>query len=126
MIFVDRSVPRSIAEALQKVRSDVRWLEDVWMFRHYTPETHWLPIVGLADWLVVSRDKKIRTRPAERQALMDARVGAFLFTQKSDPTKWEYLKLLAKDLDDMEVIFDTTAHPFIYGIQRSGVLQRIL
>lgn len=126
MIFIDRSVPRSIAEALQKVRGDVMWLEDVWLFRHDTPETQWLPAVGLADWLAVSRDKKIRTRPAERQALNDARVGAFIFTQGGNPTKWEYSKMLATRLDDMEEIFATTPRPFIYAIQKGGALKKLV
>ena len=28
MIFIDRSIPRSVAEAFKKVRADIRWLED--------------------------------------------------------------------------------------------------
>src|SRR5436309_790676 len=99
MIFIDRSVPRSIAEALQKVRHDVLWLEDVWIFRHDTADSFWAYHVGIANWLVVSRDKKLRYRPAERAKLIRAGCGAFVFTQKPDPKKWEYLKLLTKNLD---------------------------
>jgi len=102
------------------------WLEDVWLFRHDTPDTDWLPRIGQAGWLAISRDKKIRTRPAERQALIDASVGAFIFTQGSDPTKWEYLKMLASRLDDMEGIFEAAPRPFIYGIQKGGNLKRII
>jgi len=29
MIFIDRSIPKGVAEALKQVRDDVVWLEDV-------------------------------------------------------------------------------------------------
>jgi hypothetical protein len=124
MIFIDRSVPRSIARALQLVRPDVYWLEDVWIFHKGTKESEWLPAVGQAGWLVVSRDKKILSRPAERQAITDGAVGAFIFTQKADPTKWEYLKMLARNLDDMERIFEEEQRPFIWKIQQGGNLKK--
>ena len=44
MIFLDRSVPKSIAQALQLVRDDVRWLEDE--FPHDTKDTEWLAEVA--------------------------------------------------------------------------------
>ena len=101
------------------------WLEDVWVLRHDAKDTQWLPMVGQANWLAVLRDKKIRTRPAERQALIDGGVGAFIFMQRSNPTKWEYLKLLVRRLEDMEVIFASIPRPFIYGIDRAGALKQI-
>lgn len=48
MIFIDRSIPRPVAEALQKVRSDVEWLEP--RFRHDAKEEEWLQFVGQAGW----------------------------------------------------------------------------
>lgn len=125
MIFIDRSVPKAVAQALQLVRRDVLWLEDVWLFRHDTKEPVWLKMVGEAGWLTVSRDKKIISRPAERQAITDANVGAFIFTQKTDPSKWDYLRLLASNLDEMERRFSGEPRPFIYGIQKNGALKKI-
>jgi hypothetical protein len=125
MIFVDRSIPRSIAQSLQKVRSDVLWLEEVFIFRHDTPDEFWAQHVGIANWLVVTRDKKLRYRPAERAKLIRAGVGAFVFTQKDDLTKWDYLKLLARNLDDMERIFASTPRPFIYAVQHGGTLKQV-
>lgn len=75
MIFVDRSIPKSIARALQLVRSDVTWLEDV--FAHDVHDTDWLRDVGNWGWLVIMRDKRILTRPGERAALLENKVGAF-------------------------------------------------
>jgi hypothetical protein len=40
MIFIDRSIPSPVAEALQKVRDDVEWLEP--RFHHWATEQEWL------------------------------------------------------------------------------------
>ncbi len=123
MIFVDRSIPRAVADALNIVRDDVRWLEDE--YQHDTKDTVWLPDVGSRGWLVISRDKKIRTRPAERQALLDGGVGCFILAQKQPLTRWDYLKLLAATLDEMEHIFANTEKPFIYTVGRTGRMRRV-
>ncbi|HXG35914.1 MAG TPA: hypothetical protein VNL15_02985 [Dehalococcoidia bacterium] len=123
MIFIDRSIPKGVAEALKKVREDVRWLEDE--FSHDIKETEWLPEIGRRGWLVVSRDKKIRTRPGERRALSEAKIGCFIFVQKQNLTRWQYLKLLALSLDEMERVFANTPKPFIYGVSRTGQFRRI-
>src|SRR4051794_20819892 len=112
MIFIDRSIPRSVAEALKRVRDDVCWLEDV--FEHNEPDTVWLPDVGARGWLVITRDKKIRTRPGERRAIIDGGVGCFCVMQKQPLNRWQYLKLIVATLDEMERIFADTPRPFLY------------
>lgn len=124
MIFIDRSVPKSVAEAIKQVRDDVRWLEDE--FPHGTPDPEWLGAVGRRAWLVVTRDKRIRYRPGEKQAIIDNRVGCFCFTQNSDPTRWGYLKLIVSTLDEMERLFAATERPFIFGVGREGAFRRLV
>lgn len=68
MIFIDRSIPKSVAEALKLVREDVFWLED--LFRHDTRDADWLARAGSAEWLVIMRDKKVRTRAGERAVIV--------------------------------------------------------
>lgn len=124
MIFFDRSIPKSVAEALKKVRDDVVWLEDV--FRHDTPDIVWLPDVGSRDWIVIVRDKKIQTRAAERRLIEQNSVGCFILSQQSNLTKWEYLKLLTASLDKMEQLFEEVERPFIYRVGVTGTFRRAL
>jgi hypothetical protein len=124
VIFIDRSIPKGVAGALKQVRSDVKWLEDE--FPHNVTDIDWLTDVGTRGWLVLTRDKKIRTRPGERQALITGQVGAFCFTQSDSPSRWDYLKLVCLKLDEMEQIFATTIRPFLYGVDRYGGLKRII
>src|SRR5919112_5198 len=100
MIFIDCSVPKPVAEAIKQVRSNVHWLGDI--FDVSVKDEVWLARAGDEGWLVVTRDKHVRTRPGERQKIIDHGVGYFIINQKQDPTKWEYLQLIAKTLDDME------------------------
>ena len=125
MIFIDRSVPRSVARALKLVRVDeVAWLEE--HFSDYTPDEEWLEVAGRKGWLVISRDKKIRTRPGERAALQQHGVGCFILAQKKSLTRWEYLKLLARTLDEMVTRFDETPRPFIYVVNSAGSMRQAL
>lgn len=124
MIFIDRSIPRHVAEALQKVRQDVEWLEP--RFRHDAKEHEWMSEAGANGWLCISRDKHIRTRPGERRALIEHSVGLFYLTQKQPLKKWDYLKLIVLTLDRMEELFEQTGRPFLYGVGRTGEIRRIV
>ena len=44
MIFIDRSIPRGVAEAVRRMREDVIWLEDE--FPHDVPDEEWLAVAG--------------------------------------------------------------------------------
>lgn len=113
-----------MAEALKKVRADVEWLED--RFEHNTKDVDWLRAAGEAGWLVIVRDKRILRRPGELQAVIENRVGCFILNQRSDPTRWEYLKLLALTLDRMQELDSRTARPYIFTVSRDGDLRQVL
>ncbi len=100
MIFTDRSVPRGVADAVKMMRDDVLWLEDE--FPHDVPDQEWLAVAGEKGWLVITHDRKIRTRPGERRAIMDHNVGCFILTYKQDLKKAEIVDLISKNLAEME------------------------
>lgn len=111
-----------MADALKAVRDDVRWLEDE--FAHNTKDPIWLRECGARGWLVVCRAKRIRYRHLEIQAILEHSVGCFVLVQRKAPTKWEYLKLLTKTLDEMERLFGQTERPFIFAVNRDGIIAR--
>ncbi len=119
MIFIDRSVPKGVAEALKQVRDDVCWLEDVFE-EGWIKDREWIPDIGARGWLVISKDKKIRTRQEERRAVKDNNVGCFILNYKQPLNRWEILKLVASSLDEMEDKFANTPRPFMYLIDRNG------
>lgn len=112
-----------MAEALKRVR-DVLWLED--RFSHDAEDKKWLEEVGRNGWIAILRDKRVRTRIWERQAIVDHGVGCFILNQGRDPTRWEYLKLLAITLDEMERLAADTPRPFIFTVSQEGRFRQVL
>lgn len=119
MIFFDRSIPRGVAEAVKQVREDACWLEDVFE-EGWIKDRKWIPAIGARGWLVVSKDKKIRTRPEERRAVRENNVGIFIFSYRGGLNRWQILKLVTSTLDEMEEKFAATPRPFMYLIDRNG------
>ncbi len=92
MIFLDRSLPKSVARALQTVRNDVQWLEDVYSLPAESSDEEWLALAGSKDWLVVTRDRHISSRSAERAVVESVRVGMFVIREKRAWDRWAFPK----------------------------------
>jgi len=75
VIFIDASIPKTVADELKKVRRDVIFKHDI--FRPGTDDSVWLRKVGVEGLLGITHDQHIRTRPGERDAIMRHSVGCF-------------------------------------------------
>jgi hypothetical protein len=123
MIFIDRSIPRGAADIVKRARSDCCWLEDV--FDHNAADEVWLTKAGDEGWIVLTHDKKVRRRKAQRDAIMEHGVGCFIFTYKQDLKKVEIAALILAVLEEIETKFEHTPRPFIYTINKTGGFKRI-
>lgn len=123
MIFFDRSVPRSVADALARIRGDVMWLEPE--FPHDTPDEVWLAEAGARGWIVVTRDRRIRTRPAEREAIVRNGVGAFVLLQRRPMSAADVLDVVVANLGAMERCDRETPRPYIFSVSRAAGIRRI-
>ena len=85
-----------------------------------TKDPVWLQEAGKQGWLVITRDKRIRTRPGERRAIAEHGVGCFILAYRQDLKKREIAQILLSTLEDMEEIFASTRRPFIYTIDKQG------
>ena len=72
--FFDNNFSKKIVESLKANGEDVTHLQDE--FPQNTPDTVWLPEIGQRQWIIVTLDRKITRRPAERLALDEANVTA--------------------------------------------------
>ncbi len=122
MIFVDGSMPRSVADGLKAVGKDA--IAKIELFPDGTKDPVWLRRVGENGWLAITRDEYIRFRPGEKQAIIDHRVGCFIFTYKNTLKKAEIVELVLRHIEKMERAFKTTPRPFIYTIAVDGQLRR--
>ena len=124
MILIDKSISPAVARAICRIRYDVRSGFDIYPI--FTKDTTWLLEAGASEWLVILRDKKVTTRPAERQVIMDHAVGAFLVGQKKNPTKWDYLRIIVSKLEEMEELFRNTPRPFVFKIDGHLAFKQIV
>lgn len=117
MIFIDCSIPRSVADRLKQERRDVIWLGD--RFDLTVRDQVWLREAGEQEWLVITHDKKIRKRPSERQVLLESGVGCFILVYRDNLSKEEVYKLISSALEGMEQIFNVTPRPFIFTVGKN-------
>jgi hypothetical protein len=118
VIFIDASLPRTVADELKKVRKDVVFKHDI--FPPGTDDAIWLRKVGIEGWLAITHDRHIRTRHGERAALMEHGVGCFILTYKQDLQKPEIARIVFDHLPEMEQKFRDTTRPFIYTVTKNG------
>jgi hypothetical protein len=79
VFFVDRRLgARVVPDALREADANVEVHGP-----HFPPDasdTDILRLVGARGWALLSKDENVRRRPAERQALVEADVAAFILT----------------------------------------------
>lgn len=119
--FIDENL-LGIARLLAKVRDDIvhPGHPDLPEIPLRTPDLTWLPIVGERRWPVVMRDKRIRTRRPERDALVKASVRAFCLTTAGNSRSWDLLRVIVRNWEAIEVKAKEDG-PFIYGVTMQGL-----
>ena len=101
--FVDESV-LGVGKALEIARNDVvqpghRLLPEVPLG---TLDTDWMSVVATRGLVVISRDRHIRTKPAELAAFREHGLRAFWIAGKRDLTNWDTLVRLVHRWEDIE------------------------
>ena len=87
-----------------------------------TKDGVWLPIVGGKGLTVLTRDKRIRTRPAEARAIIDAGVRGFVLTRASNLNTWDTLTVLVDQWNALErFLVENPDGPWLASITRAGV-----
>jgi predicted nuclease of predicted toxin-antitoxin system len=116
--FLDRSLgTRLIATALRESGAIVHIHDD-----HFPPDAKdidWLPEVGRRDWIVLTKDHRIRFRNVERLALTKAGVAAFILTS-GDLQGQEMAKIFVKALPRIVRFLKKHKKPFIARIGRDS------
>jgi hypothetical protein len=93
-------------------------------FPRGTEDEIWLREVGKNNWIVLTRDKRIRYRQLERIALQQAGVRAFVFTG-GNVTIATTAQILVSALPAFSRVCRAHSGSFVYHIGRSGKPQRM-
>ena len=119
--FVDENSV-GVAKALAYVRGDVTWPgAPGGPVAAGAADTVWLPVVGRLGLVVLTRDKRIRHRPLERQALLDHGVRACFLTSGGSLDLFAQLRLWLRSWDEIEVLVKDRPAPWLASVNRTGV-----
>lgn len=122
-IFIDASLGRKIAEPLRDAGANVFLHDDY--FAQGVEDEIWLTEVGKKGWIVLTKDKMIRRRTIEREALINANVKAFVFMSGSIPFS-DMAQIFVKALPSINRIASENNPPFIAGIYKDSSVRIIL
>lgn len=86
-----------------------------------TQDEVWLPEAGRNGWVVIMRDKHIRSRPGERAALIESGLRTFCLTSAGNASKWDILSLLVANWKEIGRIAREVRGPYIYSVTSGGV-----
>jgi predicted nuclease of predicted toxin-antitoxin system len=118
ILFLDRNLGKKIvADALRQAGADVRVHDD--HFSANARDEEWLSEVGRRQWVVLTKDTRIRYHEIERMALISAGVRAFVLTAKNLQGS-EMADIFVRALPTIQRFATNHAPPFIAQITRSG------
>jgi hypothetical protein len=114
--FLDRSLGRRIvADALRGAGWRLRTHADVYSDRDETvADVEWLELCGREELVVLSKDKRIRYRPAEIAAIRRFGVKAFVLTRGGLTADEQAARFLANG-EAIDAAWDEPA-PFVYAV----------
>ncbi len=116
--FVDASRGlRIVPQALREAGVTVVAHDEV--FPQGTPDQTWLREAGLAGWIALTKDRRIRYRTIERRALEAAGVAAFVFSGKN-LTGDMIAAAIVTALPKMQRLIRKTRRPFIATVTAGG------
>ncbi|MEN3370448.1 MAG: hypothetical protein V7609_2591 [Verrucomicrobiota bacterium] len=107
-----------MADVLRKAGLNVEIHDDHFPQNAQDPE--WLTAAGRKNWIVVTRDERIRYRVAERQAIRRAKVRAFVLAAQGDLRADMLAEIFLEALSKIRRMVKQQKPPFIAKISRGG------
>ena len=120
IFYVDECLGTHVPAALIAAGLDVRpWYD------HFpgVPDVEWLPPIGARRWVLLTKDREIRRRPIEVQAILNARVRAFVLVATA-LRREEQATLILGAMKKIHRICKRPG-PFIYNITTMGALSEV-
>jgi len=117
-------MPPKVAAAIQALGScEARHLVD--HLPRGTPDEDVFAFLASKDWLLLTQDENIRRKPHQRQALLEAGIGAFILTGRAQKSVEEMMIFLLSRLGGIETLATSTKRPFIFGIPDRGKIDKL-
>jgi hypothetical protein len=87
-----------------------------------TLDVDWIPVVAGLGLVVIARDRRIRTKPAELLAFRDAGLRVLWIAGKRDLSTWDWLTRLVRQWRTIErTIDDRGPGPWFLAVNDNGL-----
>lgn len=117
IFFIDRCLGKKLADSLRNVGATVK-IHDAHFSQDLNDED-WLRIVGEQNWVVLTKDKKIASRPLELLAVAQGNVRLFAFVG-GDVSGVVVAQAFVNALENMQRFMRGNQAPFIAKVHQSG------
>jgi hypothetical protein len=128
IFLLDEHFPPQLAQALQALdQEDCQYRHSPSEFGKGAKDEVIYAGIQERGWFLVTLDKKMTRNPAQRQAMLDAGLGVFVFTGSSlgqRPFR-AIVSVVLGVTDDILRIAGTTPRPFIWGISDQRKFNRL-
>lgn len=115
--FVDNNLGPQLAAGMKGFGEDVVHLTE--FLEPNAPDTEMLARVGSEGWCLVTRDNRIRFRPAESAAIREQQVGAFFMGGKN-LRRCQLIRQLVRNWPRMKELAAKTRRPFAFRVPPKG------
>lgn len=115
--FVDNNLGPQLAAGMKGFGEDVVHLTE--FLEPNVPDTEMLARVGSEGWCLVTRDDRIRYRPAESAAIREHQVGAFFMGGKN-LSRCQLIQQLVRNWPRMKALAAKTRRPFAFRVPPRG------
>ena len=120
-LFVDRNLGRHIiADRLRAEGMTVEVHDD--HLPQDAPDEDWIALVGAKGWVAITKDRNVRYRAAELNAIRQHSARVIVIRMKS-ATGLDHAALLVKGRRRIARFAAKTPPPFVAGIFRSGAVK---
>jgi PIN like domain len=85
----------------------------------------WIPKVAKAGWVIITRDRRMLHKPAEKQAILDSKARVVRFDARHELTKWLQLEIVITQWRRIEELSELPG-PWIYRASRTAPLVKEL
>ncbi len=119
--FLDRNLGRhTVADILQAAGLNVIVHDD--HFSQAATDVEWLKEAGEKQWVVLTKDERIRYHTAEMQTLRRAKVRAFVLAARKGLAAQDWADIFLKAMPKMQQLATTQQPPFIAKVARDGTV----
>ena len=119
ILYVDECLGRGIALRLQSEGHDAKPFDEFAGKR----DVDFLPIIGQREWVLLTKDKRIRKNQLEVEAILNAGIRAFVITATSLNHR-QIADLVSNALPKITRICQQSG-PFVYSITSTGSMSQI-